>query len=70
MQYLPAAERQRFEDLMLSAGGRATAAAPLAWLRMEPAGERVEVRLTCWPGGSEQLLARVGYHGSPVRLLG
>jgi len=70
MQYLPAAERQRFEDLMLAAGGRATAAAPLAWLRMEPAGERAEVRLTCWPGGSERLLARVGYHGSPVGMLG
>jgi hypothetical protein len=69
MQYLPAAERQRFEGLMLAAGARATAAAPLAWLRMEPAGERAEVRLTCWPGGRERLLARVGYHGNPVGLL-
>jgi hypothetical protein len=54
----------------LGAGEVATAAPPLAWLRMEPAGERAEVRLTCWPGGEERLLARVGYHGDPVQLLG
>ncbi|HYQ78540.1 MAG TPA: DUF2332 family protein [Solirubrobacterales bacterium] len=67
MQYLPAAERQRFEDLMLAAGERATVSAPLAWLRMEPAGEYAEVRLTFWPGGEERLLAGAGYHGDPVK---
>jgi hypothetical protein len=69
MQYLPEEERLEFERLVREAGEAATVAAPLAWLRMEPAGERAEVRLTRWPGGEEQLLARVGYHGSPVQLL-
>ncbi len=33
-----------------AAGDRASGASPLAWLRMEPAGERAELRLTTWPG--------------------
>lgn len=69
MQYLPEDERERFERHLLAAGERAEKEAPLAWLRMEPAGERAEVRLTLWPGGEERLLARVGYHGDPVQLL-
>ena len=40
--------------------------APLAWLRMEPAGERAELRLTTWPHGEERVLATAGYHGRPV----
>ncbi len=40
--------------------------APLAWLRMEPAGERADLRLTTWPGGDEQVLATAGYHGNPI----
>ncbi|HEY6145265.1 MAG TPA: DUF2332 domain-containing protein [Solirubrobacterales bacterium] len=70
MQYLPEDERLSFERAILAAAEAATEAAPLAWLRMEPAGERAEVRLTCWPGGEERPLARVGYHGDPVQLLG
>ena len=68
MQYLPEAEREEFERRLIAAGESAGADAPLAWLRMEPAGEFAEVRLTRWPGGEERLLAEVGYHGSPVRL--
>ncbi|HYP54817.1 MAG TPA: DUF2332 family protein, partial [Solirubrobacterales bacterium] len=48
------------------AARRATAEAPLAWLRMEPAGEWTDVRLSTWPDGESRLLARAGYHGSPV----
>src|SRR5215218_635619 len=70
MQYLPEGERREFERRILAAGEGATKEAPLAWLRMEPAGERAEVRLTIWPGGEDRLLARVGYHGDPVQLLG
>lgn len=70
MQYLPEDERLRFERLVRSAGEVATAAAPLAWLRMEPAGGCAEVRLACWPGGEDTVLARSGYHGNPVRLTG
>jgi hypothetical protein len=51
------------------AGERATAAAPLAWLRMEPAGRRAEVRLATWPAGEDRLIARAGYHGTPVELV-
>ena len=48
-----------------SAGARATDAAPLAWLRMEPGGDRAEVRLTTWPGGDERCSPPPGYHGQP-----
>lgn len=70
VQYLPDGERREFERRILAAGEAATETAPLAWLRMEPAGERAEVRLTCWPGGEDRLLARAGYHGDPVQLFG
>lgn len=69
MQYLGAAERERFERALSAAGARARADAPLAWLRMEPAGELTEVRLRLWPAGEELLLARAGYHGDPVEWL-
>jgi hypothetical protein len=70
MQYLEESERREFERLLYEAGERASAAAPLAWLRMEPAGECAEVRLTSWPGGEERLLARAGYHGDWVESAG
>lgn len=70
MQYLPEEERREFERAVLAVGEAATEKAPLAWLRMEPAGERAEVRLTRWPDGEDRLLARAGYHGDPVELLG
>jgi hypothetical protein len=60
MQYLPADERTRFEQAVRSAPGS------VAWLRMEPAGELTDVRLTILPGGEERLIARAGYHGDPV----
>jgi len=68
-QYMPASERLEFEQLVRDAGAAADQGAPLAWLRMEPAGERAEVRLTCWPGGEDRLIARAGYHGSSVEAL-
>jgi hypothetical protein len=68
-QYLGKEELAAFRRQIREAGERATSAAPLAWLRMEPAGERAEVRLAIWPGGEDRLLARAGYHGTPVELL-
>jgi hypothetical protein len=68
-QYLGQKELAAFHRQIREAGERAMAAAPLAWLRMEPAGERAEVRLATWPGGQDHLLARAGYHGTPVELL-
>jgi hypothetical protein len=68
LQYLGEAERAAFTRHLEDAAARASAEAPLAWLRMEPADELAEVRLTAWPGGDERLLCRAGYHGSPVLL--
>jgi hypothetical protein len=70
IQYLEPEEREEFVGLLRSAGKAATVEAPLAWLQMEPAGDHAEVRLTCWPGGEETLLARAGYHGDPVEVAG
>ena len=69
-QYMSEAERAAFDAHLEEAGAQASAAAPLAWLRMEPADELAAVRLTTWPGGEDRLLARAGYHGSPVELAG
>lgn len=68
-QYLSDGERAALFDGIREAGERASADAPLAWLRMEPADDRANLDLTIWPGGEERRLARVGYHGSPVELL-
>jgi len=68
-QYLSDEERAALFDGIAAAGARATAEAPLAWLRMEPADDRANLDLTLWPGGEERRLARVGYHGTPVELL-
>lgn len=69
LQYLPPEERDRVRELLAAAGDRATATAPLAWLRMEPAGPLTHVHLTQWPGGRERLVATAGYHGTGVRWL-
>jgi hypothetical protein len=69
VQYLSESERSALSALLRIAGERADAGAPLAWLRMEPAGERAELRLTTWPGGEERCLGSAGYHGDPVELL-
>jgi len=70
MQYLERAERRRLRALLEEAGDRATADAPLAWLRMEPGTDQADVQLTLWPGGSKRLIARSGFHGRPVHWLG
>ncbi len=69
MQYLGDGELAAFHDQIEAAGSRATADAPLAWLRMEPGGDHADLHLTIWPGGEERHLARAGYHGTPVGLL-
>jgi hypothetical protein len=68
MGYLAEEERREFESRVREAGERADAVAPVAWMRMESAGERAEVRLTIWPGGEDRVLARAGYHGDFVDL--
>lgn len=66
MQYLSRQDRDRVRSALHAAGRRATGHAPLAWLRMEPAGDRAELALTTWPGGDERLLATAGFHGQPI----
>jgi hypothetical protein len=68
-QYLSDEERDAFFGNVEAAGVRASADAPLAWLRMEPIDDRAGLDLTIWPGGETRRLARVGYHGTPVELL-
>lgn len=70
MQYLPRADRARFEDVVRAAGEDARPGRGLSWIRMEPAGDIAEVRMTVWPGGREAVVARTGYHGDPVEWLG
>jgi hypothetical protein len=68
MQYMSDDERAEFKGHLKAAGEKATASAPLGWLRLEPAGELAEVRLSTWPGGEDRHLALAGYHGTPVDL--
>lgn len=68
MQYLSEEDRAAFHREIQLAGARATVDAPLAWLRMEPGGERADVRLATWPGGEDRRIARAGYHGAPLTL--
>ena len=67
LQYLDRASFDGLRGALLRAGRAATTSAPVAWLRMEPAGAVADVRLTMWPGGNEEVLATSGYHGQDVR---
>jgi hypothetical protein len=68
-QYLPRATREGLQAAIADIGAEATAAAPLAWLRMEPRPPdmaTMEIRLTLWPGGEDRRLARCHPHGAWV----
>ncbi len=68
-QYLPARTQEDLTTAIAALGEAASAAAPLAWLRMEPRMENLaemEVRLTLWPSGEERRLARCHPHGAWV----
>lgn len=69
-QYMSPEERSDFVGAIEEAGGRASASAPLAWLRLEPGGDQAEVRLKTWPGAVDRLVATAGFHGAAVRWLG
>jgi hypothetical protein len=74
LQYLGRERAARFAGVVRDAGARASDAAPLAWLRLEPvrlpAGALAfRVLLTSWPGGRERTLAACSPHGPPVSWL-
>jgi hypothetical protein len=68
-QYVAEDERARIRSAMAAAGSRASAGAPLAWLRMESGGAEARIDATTWPGGADRPIGRAGYHGRPVRWL-
>jgi len=69
-QYLPQPTRTMVRTALESAGELASPDSPLLWLRMEPhTPQRANVRLTTWPGGHEEVLAEVGYHGVDIEWL-
>jgi len=68
--YLSEPERQRVTAIIAAAGTRATRSAPLAWLRLEVLGSPcAELRLSRWPDGAEQTLARADTQGRWVNWL-
>jgi len=69
-QYFDSESQKRVAAHIEAAGKRASAAAPLAWLRyeQEPGDGRPSLRLRTWPG-DEQLLAWAHPHGRSVRWL-
>lgn len=61
-QYMAPEVRARFRESLVSAGSRGRR---LIWARMEPAGEKADLRADVWSNGtvSRHHLADVGYHG-------
>jgi hypothetical protein len=70
-QYFSAGSQRRIATRMAEAGAKATAEAPLAWLRFEKeAGEsQTTLRLTLYPAGEDRLLARCQPHGQSIEWL-
>ena len=67
--YMPDKTRADLVAILEQAGARATAEAPLAWLRFEPPAptSKPELRLTLWPGGRDRMLATAQAHGGGIR---
>ena len=70
-QYMPPESQAKLGQLIADLGAQATDQAPFAWLRMEPQpghlGPIMDVTLTLWPGGKEQILAETHPHGAWVK---
>jgi hypothetical protein len=67
--YLDSLTQQRIANHLAEIGAASTRDNPLAWLRLELAGkdEPAALLLTLWPGGEEEVLARVHPHGAWIR---
>jgi hypothetical protein len=70
-QYMPDAVQDRITATLAERAGRATAAAPIALVSMEPGPQAItmEVAVTVWPGGTREPVARCGGHGPPIEPL-
>jgi hypothetical protein len=70
-QYLPSETQASIGASLNAAGGNATNAAPLAWLRFEfsHSESQPELRMTLWPSAHEVRLAVAHPHGSSVKWL-
>jgi hypothetical protein len=70
-QYLSGDAHESIVASLDFAGMRATNDAPLAWVRLEPSasGRSLELRLTTWPDGGDEVLAKAGFHAGPVTWL-
>jgi hypothetical protein len=68
-QYMPPETQASIRASLDEAGGRATSAAPLAWLRFEllDSLSQPELRMTLWPGAHDVRLAVAHPHGSSVQ---
>jgi hypothetical protein len=69
-QYFEQRSQERITRFMERIG--AASDSPLGWLRFELDPEldnRFSLRLRMWPGGSDQLLAIAGPHGTPIEWL-
>ena len=69
-QYMPKASQDALVAAIEAHGAAATDAAPFAWVRLEPQLDNlktIDVRLTQWPGGREQVLAESHPHATWVR---
>ena len=67
--YLDPESQVRIGAHLAQVGAQASLDRPLAWLRLELLGrdEPAALRLTMWPGGEDEVLARAHPHGTWVR---
>ena len=72
-QYLGTETQNKLKQAIHDAGKSATAAAPLVWARMEPAGAVADVQVDVFDGTSAEprhfRLAEIGYHGQNMNWL-
>lgn len=69
-EYMPAAERARFQEALEVAGAAATADAPVAHVQLEPVSALRSAGITVriWPHAPEpRVLATCGAHGTDIR---
>ncbi|MER8830830.1 DUF2332 family protein [Mesorhizobium sp. M0938] len=72
-QYLPRATKDAVTATLAQVGRQATAAAPIARLRMEPrdpTNSWAVLSLTLWPNGETRRLAHCDYHGRWIEWIG